>query len=257
MGLPGIAVAVVVRATIVEPRTRANAMPAADRQLPRMTEVLRTMWQQRSARHLSIAVILLLTMGLGLGPWYAAFLMRSHGMGTAELGLWLGCLFGVGGITGILLGAYVVARWFGQDEKGQMRLCALTIASLVPCYVLFLLLPEKHAALVALLPVVIVFSFILGPVFALMQRMVADEMRATTLAVVMLLANLIGMGLGPQIVGILSDLWEPALGADALRYSMLVMAMVAFWASYHFWKAGSTVTDELSAIQQGQHASAS
>jgi len=58
----------------------------------------------------------------------------------------------------------------------------------------------------------VALSFFFGPTFALMQRLVTNEMRATTLALVMLLANLIGMGIGPQVVGILSDLLMPVMG---------------------------------------------
>ena len=70
---------------------------ASQHRLPRMVDVLRTLWRQRASRHLSIALILLCTMGLGLGPWYAAFMIRSHGMDTTELGIWLGLILGIGG----------------------------------------------------------------------------------------------------------------------------------------------------------------
>jgi len=191
---------------------------------------------------------LLFTLGLGLSPWYAAFMVRSHGMGTAELGVWLGLIFGVSGIVGVLLGGYVAGGWFAQNERSQMRLSALMIASLLPCFILFLLLPEKHQALIALMPLVVVFNFVLGPAFALMQRLVADEMRATTMAVVMLIANLIGMGIGPQFVGILSDLLRPRLGNDSLRYAMLAASLVALWSAYHFWQVGRTVKEDLAAV---------
>jgi sugar phosphate permease len=211
-----------------------------------MISVLSALWLQRSSRHLNIGIVLLYTMGLGLAPWYGAFMVRSHGMGTAELGLWLGLIFGVSGIVGMLLGGYVVGRWYSNNPRGQMRLSAILIALLVPCYVLFLLLPLRHQALLTLIPLMIVFSFIFGPTFALMQRLVANEMRATSLAVVMLLANLIGMGLGPQVVGVLSDIFEPFKGIDSLRYAMLSISFVALWSAYHFWRSGQTVADDLS-----------
>ncbi len=142
-------------------------------------------------------------MGLGLSPWYAAFLIRSHGLGTTELGVWMGLIFGFGGMAGIMAGGYASSRWFAHDERGQLRLSAVVIALLVPCFLLFLLVPSKFQALAALVPLAMALSFFFGPSFALMQRLVPDEMRATTLATVMLLANLFGMGLGPQIVGVL------------------------------------------------------
>jgi hypothetical protein len=66
----------------------------------------------------------------------------------------------------------------------------------------------------------------------------------------MLLANLIGFGVGPQLVGILSDLLTPAFGSDALRYAMLAMSFVGLWASFHFWRVGRTINEDLSAISR-------
>jgi MFS family permease len=248
MGVPALLVSVVVRLTLVEPRSRAGGDRIQERSVPGMRKVLSILWRRRAVRNLICAIVLLFTMALGLGPWYAAFMMRTHAMGTAELGLVLGSIFGLSGIGGILLGGYVAARWFGSDERKQMRLSALTIAAVVPCFVLFLLLPNRHQALAALVPLVLVFNCFLGPAFALLQRLVPDEMRATALAVVMLLANLIGMGIGPQLVGILSDLLMPALGGESLRYAMLIMSFTAVWAAYHFWQVGRTVNEDLTAV---------
>jgi MFS family permease len=248
MGMPALLVAVLVRVTVSEPRRLGAPTRELAPQAVRLVDVLKIIFRHRSTRHLIVGLILLLTMGLGLSPWYAAFLARSHGMGTAELGVWLGLIFGLGGAAGTYLGGYVAARWFADDEQGQMRLCAGTMAAVVPCFALFLLLPEKHEALSALIPLIVVFSFFLGPTFALMQRLVPDEMRATTLALAMLLANLIGMGIGPQVVGILSDMLKPDLGSDSLRYAMLTLSFVAVWAAYHFWQVGRSVEDDLAMV---------
>jgi predicted MFS family arabinose efflux permease len=189
--------------------------------------------------------VLLYTIGAGLSPWYAAFMMRSHGMTTGELGVGLGLIFGLSGIVGVLLGGYVNAHWFSGDERGQMRLSALMIALVVPFFMLFLLLPQALPALVSLVPLSIAFGFFTGPTFALMQRLVPDDMRATTLAVTLLLTNLIGMGLGPQIVGNLSDALAPVLGRESLRYAMLLTSFVALWSAGHFWRAGEAVAEDL------------
>jgi MFS family permease len=184
-------------------------------------------------------------MSAGLGPWYAAFMTRSHGMGTAELGVWLGLTTGLGGLAGILVGGYVIGRWFAGDERGQMRLAALAMVSVAPTLTAFLLLPEKHLALIALIPQSIVSMAFLPPVFVLLQRLVPDNMRATAFTVMMLLANLIGMGVGPLLVGILSDLLAPKLETDALRYAMLTVSFLVIGAAYHFWKVGRTVDQDL------------
>jgi len=248
MGIPGLLLAVLVRLTIHEPRMSAAANASKDAGFPTLGEVAVALWRQRSCRHVSIALVLFYTMGLGLAPWQAAFLMRSHGMATAEVGLWFGLIFGLAGIAGVLLGGYVTSRWFTHNERGQMRVTAVMAASLLPCYVAFLTLPERYQALIAFVPLTVVFNFFLAPTYALLQRLVRSDMRATSMAVVMLLANLIGMGLGPQAVGVLSDLLQPTLGTDALRYAMLAMSFIAAWAGYHFWQVGSTVERDLSAV---------
>jgi MFS family permease len=248
MGIPGLAIAGLVKMTVAEPRVRLGREKPASLEMPRIVDVLMTVWRQRSSRHLSLAVILAFTMELGLLPWYAAFMIRSHGMDTAELGVWLGLIFGFGGTAGLLLGGYVNGRWYACDEPGQVRLSAALTVFLIPCFALFLMLPQKHGALIALIPFVFLANCVLGPTFALMQRLVADHMRATTLAVVMLIANLVGMGIGSQTVGVLSDLLEPVTGTDSLRYSMLTVSFLALWSAYHFWRVRQTVTDDLSAL---------
>lgn len=248
MGIPALLIAGIVKLTIKEPRGNISYTGDAKRNTPSTPDVLRILWRRRSSRHLIAGFVLLSAIGLGLAPWYAAFLMRSHGIGTAELGIWLGLIFGFGGAIGISLGGYITSRWLAQDERAQMRLTALSVALLMPCFALFLLLPQKQHALAALLLLVMMMSFYAAPTFALMQRLVADEMRATTLAIIMLLANVVGMGIGPQIVGIISDLLQPAVGADSLRYAMLGTSFAAFWAAYHFWQAGRTIRADLLAL---------
>jgi predicted MFS family arabinose efflux permease len=254
MGLPALPVALLVKTTISEPRTPA-LIPAAAKQLPTLSDVLATLWRERSCRHLGIVIVLLFTMWQGLGPWFAAFMIRSHGMGTTALGVWLGLIFGIGGIGGTLLGGFVASRRFAGDERAQMRFSAVMTALLVPCIVVFLFVPGKEPALIALVPLIVVGNVFLGPAFALLQRLVADEMRATTLSVVMLFANLIGMGVGPQLVGILSDLLRASLGSNSLRVAMLSMSLAALWAALEFRKIGETIREDLAAT--GARSSAS
>ncbi len=246
IGLPAPLIAALVKMTVRETRASGPRETAAKAGTVRTPEVLRFLWRQRGLRHLGLAIVLVYVMGVGLSPWYAAFLMRRHHIAAAELGVWLGLIFGLGGIAGTLLGGHVAARWFSDDERGQLRLSAILTAAMVPLVGVFLWLPGKVEALAALLPITLAGTYIFGPTFSLLQRLVPDEMRATSMAVVMLLANLIGMGLGPQAVGLLSDAFMPVMGGDSLRYAMMVVALVSPWAAYHFWQVGRTVDADLS-----------
>lgn len=248
MGIPGLILAVLIKLTIVEPRTRVESKRISKQSLPSMRAVLETLWYRQSCRHLSIALIVLFAMGYGLGPWKAAFMMRSHGMGTAELGVWWGLILSLGGIAGLFLGSYAANRWFTGNERGQLRMSAVMVSLTLPFDVAFLIAPGKHQALIALIPSQMAGICFVGPVFALMQRLVPNEMRATVLSVIMLLANVIGMGIGPQIVGVLSDWMTPSFGVDSLRYAMLTMSLLSLLAAYHLWKAGRTVRKDLQAV---------
>lgn len=243
-GLPGLLVAAIVRLSVSEPRHARTDSLTASREEP-IRGVLKTLWVKRSTRQLLFALALIYILGFGTMPWYAAFMMRSHHMGTAELGVWFGIILGVGGIVGALAGGYVTARWFANDERNQLRFVAVTIVSLVPCFFLFLLAASKLAALASLAVLMVIWNMYVGPTFAILQRLVADDIRATTLAVIMLICNLIGMGLGPQIVGSLSDALTSIAGADALRYAILVVSLSAAWSGCHFWRAGRTIRGDL------------
>ena len=251
IGAPGLVAAILAKLTIAEPRCHLSAPSAEHTNAPPLrTVTLRTvvtvLWRQRSYRHLILAMVLLFIVGQGLNPWYGAFLTRNHAMSTSELGLWLTIILGLGMFVGTLMGGYVIMRWFSHNERGQMRLTAVTIAMLVPCSALFLLLPGKEGSLLALAPISMAYGFFIGPTFALMQRLIGTEIRATALAVVMLLSNLLGMGIGPQLVGLISDRLQPSLGNDSLRYAMLAISFVALWSAFHFWRVGRTVARDLS-----------
>jgi MFS family permease len=248
MGIPALIVAAVVKTTVREPRMDASSCGTATVAPARLLTVAKVLWRQSSTRYLIAGLILLLTMASGIGAWNVAFMMRSHGMNTGELGLWLGLIFGLGNMTGTLLGGYVAARWYVGNEPGQMRLSAIVIALLVPLYFVFLLVPQRQLVLATLVPLIVASNFFIGPTFALLQRLVRDDIRATSLAIVLLLGNLIGTGLGPQIVGISSDLLQARLGNDSLRYSLLGMSFIAFGTAYYFWKVGASVGEDLAAL---------
>ena len=248
MGIPGLVLAVLVKATIAEPRVHGATAQSHEPVIPPVRAVLSTLWTHRALRHLSLALISLFIMSMGLTPWFAAFMVRSHHIATAELGIWFGTIFGLGGLAGALTGGYAATHWFPKNERAQMRMAAVSIAALTPCYVAFLTLPQQGLALLSLVPLVFVGNIFQGPAYTLMQRLVSDETRATTMAVVLFLMNLVGYAVGPQLVGFLSDALLPVAGTDSLRYAMLATSSVTLWSAFHFWKAGDAAPADLAAM---------
>ncbi len=251
MGLPGIAIAVLFWLTLREPRQARAAGPVAAATPPASSlwHAFLLMWRQATARNVMIALILFYTLGHGLTPWYGAFLIRSHGMATSELGLWLGLIMGGGGIVGITLGGYIASRFLGENERGQLMLTGTMVMMMVPLLAAFLFLPNRYHALAMLVPYMALMFFLFAPTFALFQRLLPANVRATTLAIVMTLVHLISMGVGPQVVGIVSDLLKPTLGTDSLRYGMIAVSLVAIPAGCFFWLAARTVARDLAASE--------
>ncbi|MEQ9449394.1 MAG: hypothetical protein RLN70_10905 [Rhodospirillaceae bacterium] len=85
----------------------------------------------------------------------------------------------------------------------------------------------------------------LGPAIALGQGLVKLRMRAVGSSVFLLIINLIGLGLGPQAVGILSDLFSAAYGADGIRYALLVLTLANFWSAFHAIMGARSLASDL------------
>ena len=86
----------------------------------------------------------------------------------------------------------------------------------------------------------------MGPALAMVQTLSPVHMRAVSSAIMMLCLNLIGLGLGPLLVGVLSDMLEPRYGEDALRVALAYFAVVGLWGSFHFWRCGHALAKQQS-----------
>ena len=75
-------------------------------------------------------------------------------------------------------------------------------------------------------------------------------MRATASAIILFVLNLIGLGLGPTLVGFANDWLEPRYGDEAVRYSLLILLAAALWGIAHSLWAGLTLEDDLDRTAQ-------
>lgn len=168
-------------------------------------------------------------------------------MKTGELGAWFAVIFGVGGLLGTYLGGSLASRYAAQNERLQLRAAACAIASFGVLSVAIYLSSDKYVALSLSAVASVGLYSIFGPFFATIQSLVSARMRAMSIAIVYLFANLIGMGLGPLAVGALSDFVHPWMGKESLRYSLLVWSPGYLWAAWYAWRASNTVFSDLAA----------
>ena len=106
------------------------------------------------------------------------------------------------------------------------------------------------SALVIYLVPAFLGGFYLAPTFAMVQSLVRPEMRAVAAAICLFLLNIIGLGLGPQGVGILSDILSDEYGKESLRYSLMIFSLVNIWCAFHYFMAGKTLTNDIAKARQ-------
>jgi len=164
--------------------------------------------------------------GYGLNVWAPSVFIRSHGLNLKEAAGFVGSAFLVGGCIGILAGGWLADR-LGRDRRWYGWIAGLSWLVTAPMFTAALLAPRLW---VAWLPLAIAdgLSIVwLGPVVTAVQHLVRRELRATASACFLLINNLIGLGVGPSLIGHLSDALKTRYGVDALRDA--AVACTAFY----------------------------
>jgi len=256
IGLPGLALAALAKLTLREPRlaTAATADPRRHPvQQPALKEVCARLWGMRSFRHLLFAFCVLFFLNYGSSQWVPAFFIRSHGLQTGELGNWLTLIYGSSGLIGTYYGGALATRYAAGNERLQLRVLAMLLASLAFLRPAIYLIPSARWTLALMWPTTLAMYLGSGPLFAVVQTLVSDRMRAMAIATIYLFANLLGMGLGPLTVGVLSDLFREWVGTESLRYGLLALCPGYLWVSYHLLRASRTVMEDLQGPEGSQH----
>lgn len=256
VGLPGIVLAGIVQLTLREPirgaYDDAAHTPDANKPAIPLGQVIRFMLSLPSFRHMAFGAALHSFYGYGAGAFNPAFFVRSHGLSTGEIGTWLAAIGFTGGVLGTYLGGFLSDRIAQRDVRWYMWLPALSTAIYVPFAFLLYLWPTPHTALALALPGALLGSMYLGPTFAMTQTLVRPEMRALASAILLFIINLIGLGFGPQGVGILSDMLHSAYGVESLRYALLITVVgFAMWSVLHYTLAARTLAEDLRAKDHG------
>jgi predicted MFS family arabinose efflux permease len=248
VGLPGVALAALVRLTLDEPvRGGLDPQRSAER-APSLLATLRYFVTRPTMRHLSLAGAVHGIGAFSAALWLPSYFMRVFDVGSAEAGLWMALAYGVGGGAGVLSGGWFADRLAARsgDARCYPWACACVLLLCVPLTFAVYLAPSSQVAVAALVVAAFLGHTFLGPVTAMMQNLAGVRRRAVAAAVYLFLVNLVSMGLGPVTVGYLSDRFTPLLGDDALRFSLLaIVTLTSIWAAAHFALAARTIRSDL------------
>jgi predicted MFS family arabinose efflux permease len=186
--------------------------------------VLAHLWSLRSFRYLSVAGALHAFVGNGVGLYIPMMFERTHGLGTGEIGTWL---FGLGlfGMVGTFGGGYLCDKFGAKDERWYLWLPGIATLIHVPFACFTYLWDDPQVALAVYAMAYVLGHCYLAPTFAMTQGLVHVRMRALAASILLFILNIIGLGLGPQITGLLSDLLNnfSDLGVDSLRWAMVLV----------------------------------
>jgi MFS family permease len=183
-------------------------------------------------------------LGYGITQWLPTFFMRTHAFSQSEAGMVIAGMFGILGA----IGALIAGKWFDRlSIRGfqyGMRMIALAPFFSTPFFVAGLLTDNLNTALLLFIVPGFMANFFLGPTLAMVQTLSPVHMRAVSAAIKMLCLNLIGLGLGPLLVGVLSDFLTPRFGEDALSVSLACFTLLGLWGSLHFWLCGRALAKQ-------------
>jgi predicted MFS family arabinose efflux permease len=229
IGLVGILVAPLLIWLVREPaRGQMDLHKPADDVVP-FSESLAMFVRRRSLRMVMIGSGLAAFVSYGMLNWIPAFLMRTQKMPLEAMATYFGPAAGITFGIGILGGGWLVSHRAKTSARAYGTIPALATAVLIPTFIAALLVDTWQLSLALMLIPMAACTAYVAPALALVQNLTPPRSRATAAAVLMLMFNIVGLGLGPLFAGIVSDALKPEYGVDSLRWAL--MALMPFAAA--------------------------
>lgn len=247
VGLPGLALAIAIKLFVVEPRRGLSEVTpmAADATDTGLGEGFASLFRDRAARHLIAGVTLISLIGYAHAAFGPSYLQRSLHLTLLQIVTITAPISAViATVSGVAGGRFAnrLAKTNGLHAQAWM-VGALQAIGTLP-YALLYISGNRTVAIGGLWIALLFVSSYLGPSFALLQGRAPVRLRATWAAITLLCINLVGLGIGPTLVGFMSEQLRPHYGEESLRYALLAMLALAPWPVFHYWRAGVALKRE-------------
>ncbi len=213
--------------------------------------VLALFWASPSLRHLIVAGSLTAFSGYSLSSWMASYIIRTYGMATGELGTWLALTMGLFGAVGTLASGVIADKLGRKDQRWYMWLPAIAAAIAMPAFVVTMMATTAKATLLLNIIPTLLSTVYVGSCVAMIHGVLGVNMRATGSAIFYFIINIIGLGMGPFLIGVSSDYLQADYGVASLRYAMIgLISGAGLWSVFHYWMAAKTLREDLAAAPQ-------
>jgi MFS family permease len=243
LGAVGVVAAIMVLAIVREPRRGGfdlpQVAPPAAAAPPPKSGFIATVKMFFSSPTLVLAAFAsgaTQIVTYGAGNFSTLFLMREKGMTLQEVALYSSAVVAVCMGGGILVSGRVIDRFAHRSKSAFAIIPAITLTAAVPFFLAFIWAPTWPVALAFLAAPTFLNYFYLSASVTLVQNEVRPDQRVLSGALLLLVMNLIGLGLGPTFVGAMSDLFRPAHPHNSLQLAFLcltpfyVLAILLFLA---------------------------
>ena len=245
LGIPGMLYALLVFLTVKEPIRGRLDTETTGQETFTLRETLSTLLTKRTFVFLALATGFQAFGNYGIGNWLPPFLERSHGMDIQSIGISLGLIAAVGGGLGTFGGGWITDRIRHWGVQWYCWLPALAaIVNFIPAAFVFFGSSTQAILIVAVLSYFL-SALYLGPSIAVTHSLVPPKMRAFASAVLFFVLNIIGLGLGPLVIGMLSDGLAPTYGEEALRWAFCITFLTGSLAAILFYLAGRNYEEEV------------
>jgi len=244
---PGVVLALIAWMFVAEP-PRGRHDPGAGEDVPPVKAVLARLFGLASARQLLIGSTVASAVGFALNSFVALLLVRKFGFTLVQAGLVSGLLASAPGALSVVAGG-ALADWLGKRSPAAYAmvpgLCLLIAA---PLYI-FAITRDDVTLLLVFMTLAALFQYTyLGVTYAAFANLMHPRMRATNSAVLGAIYGLVGQGIGPLALGMLSD-WllrtQGLANGHALATAMAISAAFYLWAGVHYVLAGRTLQADL------------
>ena len=235
LGGASLLLALVVALVLPEPSRKRHAKaddnPAGYREL----------WRKPAFRYL-IAAGALASVSIYAGlAWGVVFVVRYFHWAPGDAGTVFGTLGAVVALGGAWIGG-PIADWLARNNlRWQLWFPGLMLFLATPCSVAFLFAPSVPILFAASSGEALFRSMSLAPAAAALQRLATHGTRARAAATAGVTGTLIGLGLGPLLVGVISDALATQVGPDSLRYGLLAMVIPQVIAAWCNFEAARTI----------------